>query len=117
ESDYAPIFDATLTSPHFIKRGPALITQPATTVEYRLQDDLWLKGYTLPRTQVAPGEQLELQLFWEVTQMFPRGDKSFIQLIDLDTLHKAAQRDGEPGCGIYHLGEWRVGELNLDPYT
>ncbi|MCC6455240.1 MAG: glycosyltransferase family 39 protein [Caldilineaceae bacterium] len=117
ESDYAPVFDATLTSPLFIKRGPALLAQPATTVEYRLQDHLWLKGYTLPRTQVAPGEQLELQLFWEVTQMFPRGDKSFIQLIDLDTLHKAAQRDGEPGCGVYHLGEWRTGELNLDPYT
>jgi hypothetical protein len=56
-------------------------------------------------------------LFWEVTEMLTRGDKTSIQLIDLNTLHKAAQRDGEPGCGVYHLGEWRPGDLNLDPYA
>jgi hypothetical protein len=58
-----------------------------------------------------------LKLFWEVTTLQRRGDKSSIQLIDLNTTHKAAQRDGEPGCAVYHLGEWRAGDLILDPYT
>jgi hypothetical protein len=44
-------------------------------------------------------------------------DKTFIQLIDLNTLHKAAQRDAEPGCSVYFMDEWRRGELALDAYT
>lgn len=117
ESDYAAEFDATLTSPYFLKTGPALIAQPATPVAYRLNEHMWLKGYTLPVTQVAPGEQLKLQLFWEVTEAMKIEDKTFVQLIDLNTLHKAAQRDSEPGCSVYPMDEWRKGELNLDPYT
>lgn len=117
ESDYANLFDTTMTSPIFVKRGPTMIAQPANVVEYRFGDGLWLKGYTASHTQIAPGERLQLQLFWETTVPLRRGDKSSIQLIDLNTTRKAAQRDNEPGCGVYHLGEWRIGDLNLDPYT
>jgi hypothetical protein len=117
ESDYAELFDTTMTSPIFVKRGPTMIAQPANPVALRFGDGLWLKGYTVSKPQVAPGEQVQLQLFWETTAPLRRGDKSSIQLIDLNTTHKAAQRDNEPGCGVYHLGEWRTGDLNLDPYT
>ena len=116
-NDYDPIFDATLTSPIFLKRGPTMIAQPEHPVDIRFGEGMWLKGYTVSQPQIAPGERLELQLFWETTVPLRRGDKSSIQLIDLNTTHKAAQRDNEPGCGVYHLGEWRVGDLNLDPYT
>jgi hypothetical protein len=117
ESDYAPLFDATLTSPDFLKNGPALLEQPANSVEYRLQDHLWLKGYTVSHAQITPGERLQVHLFWEMSQMLPIEDKIFVQLIDLNTLHKAAQRDAEPGCSVYPIDEWRKGELVLDPYT
>jgi hypothetical protein len=117
EGDYASLFDTTLTSPIFVKRGPTMIVQPANPVNYRFGEGMWLKGYTVSQSQVAPGERLQLQLFWEATTPLRRGDKTSIQLIDLDTTRKAAQRDGEPGCGVYHLGEWRPGDLNLDPYT
>jgi hypothetical protein len=117
EADYAPIFDATLTSPYFIKAGPALLTQPATPINYRLGEHTWLKGYTLPHTQVAPGDKLPLELYWEVTQYSDSEDKTFVQIINLDTLHKAAQRDSEPGCGKYAIDDWRAGDLNFDPYT
>jgi hypothetical protein len=117
ERDYASHFDATLTSPVFVKRGPTMIVQPENATDLRFGEGLWLKGYSVSHTQVAPGEQVQLELFWEVTSTQRRGDKSSIQLIDLNTTHKAAQRDGEPACGVYHLGEWRPGDLNLDPYT
>jgi hypothetical protein len=119
ESDYAPYFNSALSTPFFLKAGPAIISQPATTVDYRLQDHLWLKGYTVSHTQIAPGERLELQLYWEVTELLTTEDKTFVQLIDLDTLHKAAQRDSEPGCGVdvYPMLLWRPGELTLDPYS
>ncbi len=117
ESDYARHFDIMLTSPFFLKTGPALLSQPATPVAYRLGEHMWLKGYTLPRTQVEAGEQLQLQLFWEMAQAQDIEDKVFIQLIDLNTLVKVAQRDSEPGCSVYSMDEWRANELNLDPYT
>ena len=117
ESDYANRFDHTLTSPIFVKRGPTMNVQPEHPVDIRFGEGMWLKGYTVSQTQVAAGERVQLQLFWETTTLLRRGDKSSIQLIDLATTHKAAQRDGEPGCGVYHLGEWRAGDLNLDPYT
>jgi hypothetical protein len=117
ESDYAHTFDTMLTSPFFLKTGPALLSKPATPVAYRLGDHMWLKGYTLPQTQVEPGEQLQLQLFWEMAQAQDIEDKVFIQLIDLNTLVKVAQRDSEPGCSVYSMDEWRANELNLDPYT
>jgi hypothetical protein len=116
-SDFDPLFDETMSSPIFVKRGPTMIVEPAHTVEYRFGEGMWLKGYSLSHTQITPGEQLQVQLFWEATAPLRRGDKSSIQLIDLSTTHKAAQRDGEPGCGVYHLGEWRQGDLNLDPYA
>lgn len=119
ETDYAPYFNSTLVQPYFLKPGPAIISQPATPVEYRLKDHLWLKGYTASHTQIAPGERLDLQLYWEVTQMLNVEDKTFVQLIDLETLHKAAQRDSEPGCGedVYPMPLWRPGELTIDPYS
>jgi hypothetical protein len=117
ESHYGPLFDQNMTSPIFVKRGPTMIVQPANAVNYRLGEGLWLKGYTLSKTQVAPGERLQLQLFWVATTPQTRGDKTFIQLIDLNTTRKAAQRDNEPGCGVYHFGEFRPNDLNLDPYT
>ncbi len=116
-SDYQHHFDANLSSPFFLKNGPATIAQPQSAVNYRLNEHLWLKGYSLPQQQVAPGEQMKLQLFWETDQALDSEDKTFIQLIDLNTLQKAAQRDGEPGCSVYSMDEWRAGELNLDPYT
>jgi hypothetical protein len=117
EEEYGPIFDAQLMSPFFIKPGPALLTAPAVTVDYRFGDLFALKGYTLPTSDVAPGDKLRLDLFWATNRMVELEDKTFVQIINLETLHKAAQRDAEPGCTKYSMDDWRPGDLNLDPYT
>jgi hypothetical protein len=117
EADYAPIFDKTLSSPYFVKAGPALLVEPANDVDYRLGDSIWLKGYSLPQSSVEAGSTISLDLFWQATEYPASGDKTFVQIINLDTVHKAAQRDSEPGCGKYTLEDWRPGDLNYDPYT
>jgi hypothetical protein len=117
EADYAPIFDKTLSSPYFVKAGPALLVEPTNDVDYRLGDSIWLKGYSLPQSSVEAGSTISLDLYWQATEYQEGGDKTFVQIINLDTLHKAAQRDSEPGCDKYTLEDWRPGDLNYDPYT
>ncbi len=117
EADYGAFFDTQLTSPFFVKAGPALLTAPEVAVDYRFGDLFTLKGYSLPTPMVARGEKLRLDLFWTTDQMVDLEDKTFVQIINLETLHKAAQRDAEPGCTKYALDDRRPGDLSLDPYT
>jgi 4-amino-4-deoxy-L-arabinose transferase-like glycosyltransferase len=117
EAAYGPTFDATLTSPFFVKTGPALLTAPDVAVDYRFGELFTLKGYSLSAPTVARGETLRLDLYWTTKQMVELEDKTFVQIINLETLHKAAQRDAEPGCNKYALDDWRPGDLNFDPYT
>jgi hypothetical protein len=122
-ADYEPIFDETLASPYFVKVGRALLAEPATRVDFRLGDSVWLKGYTLPETQVVAGNKVHLELYWEVSEYHKGeepeegGDKSSVQIINLENSHKAAQRDSQPGCAVYTMDEWRPGTLTYDPYT
>ncbi len=122
-AEYEPIFDATLSSPYFVKAGRALLVEPATYVDFRLGDSVWLKGYTVSETQVVAGGKVHLELFWEVSEYqkpehsVEGGDKSTVQIINLETFHKAAQRDSQPGCEVGTMDEWRPGILNYDPYT
>ena len=117
EADYGEIFDETMTSPFFVKPGPALLVKPQVNVEYRLGENFWLRGYSLaPDANLKPGDRISLELFWETTQPQDIEDKVFVQIIDTETLHKAAQRDAEPGCTTYSIDDWRPGDINYDPY-
>jgi hypothetical protein len=118
EAEYDKVFDETLTSPFYVKPGPALLVKPNVKVDYRLGDSFWLRGYSLaPDAKVKPGDRISLELFWETTQPEDIEDKVFVQILDTKTLHKSAQRDAEPGCTIYSIDDWRPGDLNYDPYS
>lgn len=117
EADYRSYFDQVLATPHFAKSGPAINLEPDVAVDYRLGDALRLRGYSVTPGPLHAGDTLRLHLFWEATAPIDEEYTVFVQLIDLETLHKAAQRDSEPGCTKYSTDEWRTGEMNLDPYT
>lgn len=125
EADYAPIFDARLAGARFLKNGPlpdgVALTEfdrQAAPVDFRVGERFRLVGYRLSATQLAPGDKLRLRLYWQMIKRDVDQDyKMSVQVIDLKTLHKAAQRDSEPGCRQYATDEWRVGDINLDPYT
>jgi 4-amino-4-deoxy-L-arabinose transferase-like glycosyltransferase len=114
--DYAARFDTELSSPWFVKLGPALVTTPTVAVDYRLNEQVHLKGYTLAPTPVQPGSRVTLELYWEMAEALDLEDKVFVQIIEPTSLRKIAQRDSEPGCTKYSMDEWRAGELNYDPY-
>lgn len=114
--EYTAEFDRTLSTPFYAKNGP--VTNPAIQqpVAYRLGEAIWLQGFDLEPAEVAPGETLLLNLYWKSTAPIPRAYKVFTQVIDLQTLQKAGQLDGDPGCAEYPTDEWRVGDTILDRY-
>jgi hypothetical protein len=115
-ADYASTFDETLAGPWFAKNGQVSGQTPQHTASYRLGDSVRLVGYSLDREQVAPGGRLAVQLFWEVLAPASFQHKVTAQLIDLDDLHKVAQRDSEPACAKLEEDEWRAGDVLLDRY-
>ncbi len=114
----AEFFDAHLTSPQRGGyRGRILAAAPQQTVDYRLGDDqIQLVGYTLNRPTAAPGEQVELTLYWRVLAPIYQSYTVFTQLIDPATNGKIGQLDGQPVCDWFPTEQWNPGDLIADPY-
>lgn len=114
---YATRFDRQLSSPRFERAGP--VGSPAITqaTDVRFGESIWLRGYRLEQTTVAPGASLKLTLYWETEQPLREDYAVFVQVIDLTDLAKAGQRDGHPGCGRHPTTTWLPGDTIADPYT
>ncbi len=91
-----------------------------TVPEYQLPasftDQINLLGYSLSDDHLAPGESLDLTLFWS-----PRGRPSddytvFVHLLD-DQGQLQGQADSPPGPGKYPTSVWDAGELIADLHT
>jgi hypothetical protein len=115
--DYEDAFDGTLSAPWFERNGPGSGHGMQHPVNFRLGETIWLKGYTLDRETVRPGERIHLSLYWETTRPVTQDHKVFVQVIDLADLAKAGQRDGAPGCARYPTTIWLPGSLIADHYT
>lgn len=114
---YAARFNRRLADPDLEANGP--VGQPVIQhpLNIRLGNSIWLKGYTLYQTVTKPRDTLPLTLYWQTTQPLNEDYMVFVQLIDLKDLHKAGQRDGQPGCDQYPTTTWLPGDIIADPYT
>lgn len=74
-----------------------------------------LNGYTLASSEVEAGGILQLNLFWEATNVIQRRYKVFTHVID-SAGHLVGQRDAEPGGGMSFTNTWREGEQVIDRY-
>jgi len=74
-----------------------------------------LRGYTLDSPVVEAGDILQLNLFWEATNVIQRRYKVFTHVID-ESGHLVGQRDAEPGGGRNLTNTWREGQQVLDRY-
>ena len=81
----------------------------------RLGEAIRLLGYDLEPRTVAPGETLQLTLYWQAVDM-PEGNyKVFNHLVGADEF-LAGQQDGLPGGSVVLTGEWLPGEVVVDRY-
>ncbi len=81
----------------------------------RFGDHITLEGYTLPATQVQPGDILQLDLFWHTDAPLSERYKVFVHVLD-QSGKIVAQTDREPGGGQQPTTNWESNELIVDRY-
>lgn len=89
-------------------------TEPTTRVEARFGAQIQLDGYALPAAALAPGDILQLTLFWRADTAPAERYKVFVHLYDSVDAPPAAQQDGEPGGGLAPTTTWAPGARVAD---
>jgi hypothetical protein len=90
------------------------------SLQATLGEHIWLMGYDLDRTEIRPGQTLQLTLHWQVTAQIVKPYTVFTHLIGAtNPATKSpvwAQMDGEPVGGSRPTTGWQVGETINDRY-
>ena len=114
--DYEDFFDNTLSAPDFPLDEPTVLPVIQHSLNLRLGESIWLKGYSIDRTTARPGETINLTLYWTTTENLFERFSVFNQIIDFEAGAIYGQRDGEPGCDKFPTSKWQVNELVVDRY-
>jgi hypothetical protein len=73
-----------------------------------------LVGVDAPH-QIQAGQNLSLRLYWQTTAKLEENLTVFVQLLNADGV-LVAQKDNEPGEGLYPTSIWEAGQVVSDPY-
>ncbi|MGH2523075.1 MAG: hypothetical protein ACRDH2_11280, partial [Anaerolineales bacterium] len=107
-----------LAAPRFVAPRVATIPNP---VDYRLGEGIALAGYELSPTELRPGDELAVTLFWRSDRAVETGYKVFVHLVGAE-LNPAqnnplwGQADQLPLNGDLPTNAWAPGDLIPDPY-
>jgi hypothetical protein len=85
-------------------------------VHLPLEDKAALVGYRLDRAAAAPGEALQLTLYWRALRDLDTNYSVFNHVLG-EQERLWAQQDGWPQGGNAPTATWRKGQLIEDPYT
>ncbi len=88
-------------------------TEMESPAAVQFGDAILLNGYTLQSTQLAPGDVIQVTLFWETAVPLDTRYKIFLHLLD-DDGQLVAQQDSEPGGGLGLTTTWQPGEEIVD---
>jgi mannosyltransferase len=87
---------------------------PSTLSGARFGEEITLEGYSLPEASLAPGDILQVTLFWRSDEPLEERYKVFVHLYTDTHQPPLAQQDGEPGGGLAPTTSWPVGQLVRD---
>ena len=101
--------------------GPAPLTDDLVAgIENLLDADfegrMRLLGYDLHPAEVAPGESVEVVLYWRGLAVMDEDYSVFVHLLGADDLI-LSQRDTYPGLGSYPTSLWEPGDTIADRYV
>jgi hypothetical protein len=92
-----------------------LMTEIPNPVDVRYDQEIALLGYELEDREVAPGERLELTLYWQALQ--PMSESYAIRLSALDsTGRRVAELDAAPYRERYQTPVWQLGQIFAETY-
>lgn len=101
-----------------IRLATYAVSAPATHIEHpsgaRFGDHLTLLGYTLQSETLAPGDILQLTLFWQTDQLLGERYKVFVHLYADPFAPPEAQQDGEPSGGLTPTDSWQPEQIYAD---
>ena len=91
---------------------------PAEPVGF-LEDKFTLVKYEYDKTTLAPGEELRVEICWQLLRPVSENYSVFVQLLGREGEREwpVAQVDTYPGLGYYPTCRWKVGEVVRDRYT
>ena len=101
-------------------RPPLLTAEQIAAIPHRLDlalgDKVDLLGYRLDCSEVRPGEDLALTLYWRARAPMDKDYSTFVHLLDQNEM-KISQRDSYPGRGSFPTTLWRPGDAIADTYV
>lgn len=84
-------------------------------LQARLGEGIWLRGYALSETSVAPGDILQVALLWQAEERPTARYRVTVQMLD-GRNQVLAQRDAEPVGDARPTTTWTPGESLADRY-
>lgn len=90
-----------------------IIRRPQLTL---VGEAIQLLGYELNRTELRPGDELIVTLYWSANAAPEQSYKVFVHLLDGSGVLRT-QRDAIPQNGALPTNRWFAGEYVTDPYT
>ena len=93
----------------------AMSSQPDHPLDVQFGDAIRLTGYSLNGDTVAPGDILQLALFWQAPTLITARYKVFVHLLGADD-RIVVQADREPGGGLVPTTIWQPGQTIIDRY-
>jgi hypothetical protein len=88
-------------------------TDIKTPVNQMFGDHISLQGYTLANDELAPGDIVQITLFWQTDTKLDKRYKVFLHLLD-ENGQLVAQRDSEPGSALKPTTIWEPNEPITD---
>jgi len=93
----------------------AMSNQPDHALDVQFGDAIQLRGYSLAGDTVAPGDMLQLALFWQAQVPIAARYKVFVHVLD-GSNRIVAQVDREPGGELVPTTIWQPGQAIVDRY-
>ena len=121
--EHLPAFDASGAPLELVALGKVKVrpeSYAAVEVPNRLDADLGgqvtLLGYEADELEAAPGEAVDVTLYWAAQSPVPTDYTIFLHLA-APSGPPYAQADGQPQHGAYPTSFWDLGEVVRDPRT
>ncbi|HZY44459.1 MAG TPA: hypothetical protein VFF70_06895, partial [Anaerolineae bacterium] len=92
-----------------------LSDKPTQLSVARFGDHIILDGYTLSTPLLAPGDILQLDLYWHTDAVLNDRYKVFVHVLDPNG-NIVAQTDREPGGGLVPTTIWQPNQTVIDRY-
>jgi len=101
-------------------RPPLLTAEQEAAIPHRLDlavgDGMELLGYDMGASEVRPGQDLAVTLYWRARSPMGEDYSVFVHLLTENELI-VGQRDVYPGRGTFPTTQWRPGDAIADTYV